>query len=112
MNGFELVNALNDTMLQAKQAVNQIVPAARKKAEAEAAYRSALARVELRLKAEGHAATLVRDLAAGNDGVCQRYVDRIVAEAEYDACREEVMLRKKEVDVLREAIQREWGAAR
>lgn len=109
MSGFELTRTLNQTMKQAESALQRLIPAARKRAEAEARYRATIQRNIVQLKAEGHAATLIRDLARGMENACEAYVDRIIAEAEHESSREELMLRKKEIDVLRDALNREWS---
>ena len=39
------------------------------------------------------------------------FVAAEIAEAEYEAARETVMLRKREADILREQLNREWYTA-
>lgn len=80
-------------------------------AEAERAYRVALAQRMLELKAAGYPATLIGDLARGDDTVAQLKCDRDCAEAIYDSAREAINVYKKQIDVLREQIDREWSRA-
>lgn len=112
MNGYELTRALSQTMRQADEALLRIVPTARRSAEAEARFRSAIKCNEVRLKADGMPATMIKDVARGMENACSAYVDSIVAEAERVAAHEELMLRKKEIGVLQDALNREWGASR
>jgi hypothetical protein len=80
-------------------------------AEAERAYRVALAKKILLLREDGFPATLIGDLAKGDDEVARLKLDRDCAEAVYDSSREAINVYKKEIDVLREQIDREWKNA-
>lgn len=80
-------------------------------AEAEQKYRTALAGKILTLKAAGFPATLIGDLARGDEAVAQLKLERDCAEAVYDSAKEAINVYKKEIDVLREQIEREWSRA-
>lgn len=80
-------------------------------AESERAYRVALAKKILLLREDGFPATLIGDLAKGDDEVAKLKFDRDCAEAVYDSSREAINVYKKEIDVLREQIDREWKNA-
>lgn len=80
-------------------------------AEAERKYRVALAGKMLMLKGDGYPATLIGDLARGDEGVAQLKFERDCAAAVYDSAREAINVYKKEIDVLREQIDREWSRA-
>lgn len=80
-------------------------------AEAERAYRVSLAQKMLTLRDEGYPATLIGDLARGDKEVARLKFDRDCAEAVYESSREAINVYKKEIDVLREQIEREWSRA-
>lgn len=78
-------------------------------AEAERAYREALAKEELALKAEGHPATLIRDLARGSKEVARLAFERDCAESLYEAAGEAINIYKITIRVLENELAREWG---
>lgn len=112
MSGFEYTQSIAETMQQANEALCNLQPAAIDKAEAEADYRSKLAAKELALRDQGFPATLIKDLARGDEEVCKRQIRRDVTEALYDATKEELMLRKVELKLLNDTMNREYGGQR
>lgn len=80
-------------------------------AEAERAYRVALAGKMLSLRDDGYPATLIGDLARGDGEVSRLKFDRDCAEVVYDSSREAINVYKKSIDVLREQVDREWKNA-
>jgi len=80
-------------------------------AEAEKKYRVKLAEVILLLRESGYPATLIGDLARGDKEVAQLKFERDCAEVVYDNAKEAIMAYKKQIDVLREQIDREWKNA-
>lgn len=78
-------------------------------AEAERSYREALAKEELTLKAEGHPATLIRDLARGSKEVARLAFERDCAEALYESAGEAINVFKLTIRVLEGELAREWG---
>lgn len=109
MDGFELQAALNDTLAQNQEAINGMREQGRRMAQARARYKAALASKALALRADGMSVGLIHDVARGDPEVAALGADADAQEALYDACREEVMLRKREADTIREQLQREWG---
>lgn len=109
MTGQDLYAQLHEARTCAHAAVGQIVPTAKEKAEAEVAYWSALEERMTELRANGCAASLVKDMARGDAKVARLWVRFCAAEAVHRATIEEVMLRKKDIDVLNGMIAREWG---
>lgn len=77
-------------------------------AEAEQAYRVALAQKILLLRDAGFPATLIGDLARGDREVARLKLERDCAESVYDSAKEAINVYKKQIDVLREQIDREW----
>lgn len=80
-------------------------------AEAEQSYRVKLAEKILMLRAGGYPATLIGDLARGDREVASLKFERDCAEVVYDNAKEAVNVYKRQIDVLREQIDREWKNA-
>ncbi len=80
-------------------------------AEAERVYRVALAEKILLLREGGLPATLIGDVARGDKDVARLKFDRDCSQVVYDNAQEAVMVYKKQIDVLREQIDREWRNA-
>lgn len=80
-------------------------------AEAEQAYRVKLAEKILLLREDKFPATLIGDLARGDREVAQLKFERDCAEVVYDNAKEAVNVFKRQIDVLREQIEREWSRA-
>lgn len=80
-------------------------------ADAEKVYRIKLAEKMLFLREQGVPATMVGDIARGDKTVAQLKFERDCAQVVYDNAQEAVMVYKKQIDVLREQIEREWKNA-
>lgn len=80
-------------------------------AEAEQTYRVKLAEKILLLREDKFPATLIGDLARGDREVAQLKFERDCAEVVYDNAKEAVNVFKRQIDVLREQIEREWSKA-
>lgn len=80
-------------------------------AESERAYRVKLAERILILRESGYPATLIGDLARGDKEVADLKFERDCAEVVYENAKEAVLAYKKQIDVLREQIEREWSRA-
>ena len=78
-------------------------------AEAEREYRIKLAEKILLLREQGLPATLIGDVARGDKVVAQLKFERDCAQVVYDNAKEAVLAFKKQIDVLREQIEREWN---
>ena len=92
-------------------ALSEAVKRGRALAEAERAYRVALAKKTFLLREEGQPATLIENMAKGDEHVADLKFARDVAEADYDSSREAINAYKKTIDVYREQISREWERA-
>lgn len=112
VDGFELSAALNDTMNQAYEANRRARVEGRRAAEARADYKAALASEMARLRADGTPASMAEKLAQGAKRVRDLSIAAEMADVDYQADREEVNLRKREADILREQIQRDYSEAR
>ena len=80
-------------------------------ADAEQIYRVALAKKMLELREGGYPATLISDLARGDKEVARLKFERDCSEVVYDNAKEAVLVFKKQIDILREQIEREWTKA-
>ena len=80
-------------------------------AEAEQDYRVALAKKILELREASYPATLIGDLARGDKEVARLKFERDCSEVVYDNAKEAVNVYKRQIDVLREQIDREWKNA-
>ena len=80
-------------------------------AEAEQKYRMKLAAKILELRDQKLPATLIGDLARGDKDVAMLKLERDCAEVVYDNAKEAVNVYKRQIDVLREQIEREWSKA-
>lgn len=80
-------------------------------ADAEQTYRVKLAEKILLLREGGLPATLIPDVARGDKDVARLKFERDCAQVVYDNAKEAVNAYKKQIDVLREQIDREWRNA-
>lgn len=80
-------------------------------AEAEQTYRVKLAEKILTLRDNGYPATLIGDLARGDKEVARLKFERDCAEVVYENAQEAINVFKRQIDVLREQIDREWKNA-
>jgi len=78
-------------------------------AEAEAFYRSELAKEELRLKAEGMAATLIKDVAQGSPIVAKASLDRTCKEVLYKSAEEAINVYKLQLRIIENQFSREYA---
>ncbi len=102
---------IEDRQRLAELGLRELGPRARTYAEAEKAYRIALADRILQLKAEGMPATLLGDLARGDREVARLKVARDCAEALYKAADHAINVYKLEARLLDNQLAREWGQA-
>ena len=78
-------------------------------AEAEREYRVKLAEKILLLREQGLPASIISDIARGDKVVAQLKFERDCSQVVYDNAKEAVLAFKKQIDVLREQIEREWN---
>ena len=111
MNGYELNEELNAKLAECDSSIREMRKSGRNLAQAEAAYRSALAAKMLELRAKGQPASVLKDLARGDSSVNALLFQFDLAASDHEADKEVVMLRKREADVIREQLAREWSRA-
>ena len=100
---------IEQDMAAAAQCVNEMAELRRRQAEAEREYRMAKAEKMLALRSEGYPATLIPDLAKGDERISLLAFQRDCAEGLVDANREAELLCKKRIDAMREQLSREWS---
>ena len=81
-------------------------------AQAEYEYKLEEAKKTLELRDEGFPATLIPTLTKGDEKVAKMRLARDVAEVRYKSAQERINAVKKEISVLAEEINREWGNAK
>ena len=105
-DGYDLQTALHLTLSENEEAVKELKSVGYALAEARRESRVELAKAMLGLRQSGVAASMVKDVARGRKNVADALFREDLQEALWEAQREEVMLRKREADVLREEIAR------
>ncbi len=109
-DGVTLFSSLQETMQEAYQANESLVELAREKAEAEVAYRSAVAKEELKLRVQGKLPMgMIQTQVRGDDHIGVLYVEKECSATLYDKTREHILLKKREVDIIREQIAMEYN---
>lgn len=111
MSGFELTQALNDSLEQAFEDNAESKRLGVALATANADFRAKRAARLLQLRADGMAVSLAHDAVYADEEVNRAAMVAEVAQSDYDVNREAVQLDKRNVDILREQIQREWNSA-
>jgi len=103
-NPNEILEELSKINERLRTANKDLELTARNKAMSERNYRMALAIEELRLKAEKYPATLIIDLARGNEEVANKKLDRDTQDAVYDAKKYEINSIHIETSVLQSML--------
>ena len=78
-------------------------------AKAERDYKIKQSEKILKLKAENFPATLIRDVVKGDKEVATLRFERDIADSSYETCREAINVYKRDLTVLENQFQREWG---
>lgn len=77
-------------------------------AQAEHDYKVALSKKVLELRADGQAVTLISLLAYGDKEVALKRLQRDIALATYEACKEAINVKKLQIKVLQAQIEKEY----
>lgn len=107
-SGLGLYQSLNALLEQNRDDIDAYEQAGEKYAQAERDYRKAREIETLKLKADKLQATLIPDVAKGK--VSDEYYRSLSAESLVRACLERINLDKRQIDIMRETIKREYGA--
>lgn len=100
------IDQLNDEL---ENAVDLLRMDGVNKAQAEHDYRVALAQKIWDLRSQGLPATLIHDLARGDEDVAMLKLKRDAAESEYWTDQESIQATKLKIRVVNDQIGREWG---
>lgn len=106
----EMITALFDLQRELPDAVKKMRQYGINMAKADAEYRAAKAERIRELKADGHPATLILDLAKGDCAPLQQ--EKEMSEVIYDTQKEYINSLKIQIRVLEGQIEREWGAVK
>ena len=104
----DLMVELQEKVALLDKAVTSFGKRGRAAAQSDVDYRIGFAKKILELRAEGVAATLIRDLALGSDEVAPLLLDRQIKESERDSAKEAINAYKLQIKVLEDQIEREW----
>ena len=104
MNPSLLINKLDTCLLNLSKGNTQLKALGLKKAESERNYRIALAKKILELRLDKLPATLIHDLARGNNEIAGLRLERDIAESNYYACKNAMDNLKVEIEVLRSKL--------
>lgn len=93
------------------KALSECVKRGKELAQAECEYKQSAAKFILAQRAMGTPATLIRELALGDDIVSKLRLNRDIASVYYDNAKEARNVYKLEARLIEEQIKREWGQA-
>lgn len=96
----EIIHEMREVRKRLNTASIQIFTLARDKAEAEKKYKVALRQEMLKLRTEGLPATLINDLARGNESIAQLRLERDIAKELYVSGLESMKQTRTEASLL------------
>jgi len=107
---YDLIQDMNNNLMLANQAINQMSKLGKEKAETEAAYRIALAEKMLKERNENNTPVgMLSDICRGDREIALLKVKRDCADSMYDANLQAIYLYKKRVDICQQQLTLEWG---
>lgn len=109
MDGYELIQQLNQKSAMMDKALEATKDRAISSAKAETTYRTALAKAMLIERERGTSVTIISDICRGQEEIAALRQERDIAEALYKAAREAINVYKIQTNILREQVEREWG---
>lgn len=113
MDGYELVNELNDLCNKLTISGRQMAKYGRELAEAERDYKILLRQEALKLRTnENMPVTLINQIVYGIPEVAEKRFKRDVAEVMYKTAQESINTLKLKIRILDAQISREWGNAK
>lgn len=96
----EIIKEMREVRQRLNKASKEIFNLSRGKAEAERKYKVALRQEILKLKGEGYAATLINDLARGEERIAQLRFERDIAKELYMSGLESMKQTRTEASLL------------
>jgi hypothetical protein len=106
----EIIKEMREVRIRLNVSAKEIFNLAREKAEAERKYKVALRQEILKLKEKGYAATLINDLAKGEEQIAQLRFERDIAKELYMSGLESMKQTRTEASLLQtiSKYQDEW----
>lgn len=105
----ELWQAIEKELELLDAAVKALRPRGEKKARTEHAYRVALSKRLLELRAAGQPVTHLLEIAKGEDEIAMLRLERDIAESMYESAQEAINVQKLKIRILESQLAREWG---
>jgi hypothetical protein len=96
----EIIREMRETKLRLNTSSKEIFKLAKAKANAEREYKKALRKEILKLKSEGYAATIINDLAKGEDTIADLRFNRDIAAELYKSGLESMKQTRTEASLL------------
>lgn len=96
----DIIREMRETRQRLNNASKEIFKLAKDKAKAERDYKVALRQEILKLKSEGYAATLINDLAKGEETIAQLRLERDIAKEVYMSGLESMKQTRTEASLL------------
>lgn len=109
LSGYDLFTELRDKQRILETALGELGKRGREKANAEQAYRTALAQKILVERDKGTPVTIISDVCRGDKEIAKLKFERDVADVMYDSAKEAVNVYKLAIRTLDEQINREWN---
>lgn len=108
----DLVTEIKDRCRLLDVAVSESKKRGQKYAEAEQAYRVALAKAILSARDNGTPVTIISDVCRGSAEIAKLRFDRDCAKVVYKSAQEAINSMKLQIRLLDNQLEREWGAAK
>lgn len=105
MDGLKIYQELEAEYQSASNSRKFMAQAGKEKAKAESEYRKAKAEAILKARLDGQPATLIKDSIFQDRELCKLLYLRDAAVTVYESAKEEVLLHKKRIDILRDQMQ-------
>lgn len=105
----DLYEELQLKQKQLDYSLKQLPKLGKEYASAYTQYRIELAKELVRLKNDGMPVTIAYDIARGNPNVAKLKFDEIASESLYLACKESINVKKLEIKIIQEQINKEMG---
>lgn len=101
----EIIQEMRHTKTRLDGAIKELHKQAKAKANTERNYKVALRMEILKLKGEGHPATLILELAKGKEEIASLRFERDIAKGLYDSARESMQSLRVEASMLQSILR-------
>lgn len=109
-DGLQLFLTLQETVRQCDELIDELITIAIAKSSAKERHDKAFAERVLQLYNDGYPVSIARDLAKGDSRIASlRRECEELEDGSYKRVQEKINLRKREIDILREQITREYA---